>query len=112
MQNFDVNRRRFIKGATASLALTALGANAMNLKVPAKNYRVALIGTGWYGKSDLFRLIQVSPVEVVALCDVDKNMLENAAKLVSQRQKSGQVPKLYGDYRKMLAETKPEIVVI
>jgi len=33
--------------------------------------RVGLIGTGWYGKCDLFRLIQVAPVEVVALCDVD-----------------------------------------
>jgi len=36
-----------------------------------KTYRVGLIGCGWYGKSDLWRLIQVSPVEVVSLCDVD-----------------------------------------
>ena len=112
MNHFDANRRRFIKGATASLALTALGANGMPLIVPPKNYRVALIGTGWYGKSDLLRLIQVSPVDVVALCDVDKNMLDNAGKLVAQRQKSGQVPRLYNDYQKMLSETKPDIVLI
>jgi len=78
----------------------------------AKTYRVGLIGTGWYGKSDLFRLIQVAPVEVVALCDVDKNILDAAGKLVSERQKSGKVPKLYGDYRKMLAENKMDIVLI
>ena len=78
----------------------------------AKTYRVGLIGTGWYGKSDLFRLIQVAPVEVVALCDVDKNMLADAAKLVSQRQKSGKVPQQYGDYRKMLADNKFDIVLI
>ncbi|MEJ7589292.1 MAG: Gfo/Idh/MocA family oxidoreductase [Ferruginibacter sp.] len=107
-----IDRRRFLKGATATLALTALEANGMNLMTPAMPMSVALIGTGWYGKSDLFRLIQVAPVEVVALCDVDKNQLEGAAKLVSQRQKSKKTPKLYGDYRKMLAENKPDIVLI
>jgi hypothetical protein len=40
-----------------------------------KPRRVGLIGTGWYGKSDLLRLIQVAPVEVVSLCDVDSQML-------------------------------------
>ncbi|GAB3511440.1 Gfo/Idh/MocA family oxidoreductase [Spirosoma knui] len=112
MPYFTIDRRQFLQGASASLALTALGANGMDLSKPEKTYRVALIGTGWYGKSDLLRLIQVSPVDVVALCDVDKNMLDDAAKLVSQRQKSGKVPKLYGDYRKMLAENKLDIVVI
>ena len=84
----------------------------MDFIAPPKVMRVGLIGTGWYGKSDLLRLIQVSPVEVIALCDVDKNMLANAAKLVSQRQKSGKTPKLYGDYRKMLAENQLDIVLI
>jgi len=79
---------------------------------PAKTYRVALIGTGWYGKSDLFRLIQVSPVDVIALCDVDKNMLTEAAALVGKRQKSGKIPRQYGDYRKMLSENQLDIVLI
>jgi len=112
MDNFHINRRRFLLGTSASLALTAVNAKGMtNLKL-AKTYRVALIGTGWYGKSDLFRLIQVASVDVIALCDVDKNMLEAAGKLVSQRQKSGKVPKLYGDYKKMLAENQLDIVLI
>lgn len=112
MSYSPIDRRHFIKGATAALALSALQANGMNLSAPDKTYSVALIGTGWYGKSDLFRLIQVAPVEVVALCDVDKNMREGAAQLVSQRQKSKKTPKLYGDYRKMLAENKLDIVII
>ena len=45
--------------------------------------RVGLIGSGWYGKCDLFRLIQVAPVEVVSLCDVDKKMLAEAAEMVA-----------------------------
>ena len=112
MYNFDINRRRFIKDATASLALTGLGASGLDFLIPDKPLRVALIGTGWYGKSDLFRLIQVAPVNVVALCDVDKNMLTEAATLVSQRQASHQTPRLYNDYRKLLSENELDIVLI
>jgi predicted dehydrogenase len=112
MDNFNINRRRFLQGASATLALTALGAQGMDLVNPLKAYRVGLIGTGWYGKSDLFRLIQVTDVDVVALCDPDKNQLAAAGKLVSQRQKSGKMPKLYGDYQKMLAENEMDIVLI
>lgn len=107
-----INRRTFLHGATASLALTTLNTAALEVMYQTKTLRVALIGTGWYGKSDLFRLIQVTPVEVIALCDVDKNQLDAAAKLVSQRQKSGKTPKLYGDYRKLLAENELDIVLI
>ena len=67
MENFNINRRRFLQGAAATLALTTLGAHGMDIINPAQNIRVGLIGTGWYGKSDLFRLIQVAPVEVIAL---------------------------------------------
>jgi predicted dehydrogenase len=112
MKDFNINRRRFLQGATASLAMGALGAQAMDIINPAKTLRVALIGTGWYGKSDLFRLIQVAPVEVIALCDVDAHQLSEAAKLVSQRQKSGKSPRQYGDYRKLLAENELDIVLI
>ena len=89
MDTFNINRRRFLQSASASFALVALGLRGLDAIYPDKAYRVALIGTGWYGKSDLFRLIQVAPVEVVCLCDVDSNMLNEAGKMVSQRQKSG-----------------------
>ncbi len=112
MNNYNINRRQFIKGASASLALTAFGAQAMDIVNSQKTLRVGLIGSGWYGKSDLFRLIQVAPVEVVALCDVDKNMLTEAGALVSKRQKSGKTPRLYKDYQKMLSENQMDIVLI
>lgn len=109
---FNINRRHFLKGATASLILSSLGMQGFDIINPSSPYRVGLIGTGWYGKSDLFRLIQVAPVEVVALCDVDKNLLSGAAKLVSQRQKSHKTPRLYHDYRKLLSENELDIVLI
>ena len=112
MENSTLNRRHFLKGATAALALSALGAEAMDMLNQGKIIRVGVIGTGWYGKSDLFRLIQVAPVEVIALCDVDKNILSAAGAMVSKRQNSGKTPRLYGDYRKMLSENKLDVVLI
>lgn len=112
MNHFHINRRQFLKSASASLALTTLGANAMDILHPPKKLRVGLIGTGWYGKSDLFRLIQVAPVEVVGLCDVDKHLLAEAATMVSERQQSKKAPVQYGDYRKLLSDQKPDIVLV
>src|SRR5688572_27303583 len=109
MDNFNINRRHFLKGATASLALSALVAQAMDITNQGKTWRVALIITGWYDNSDLILLMQVATVEVIAFCDVNKNMLNGAATFVSQRQKSKKTPKLYGDYRKMLSQNQLDI---
>jgi predicted dehydrogenase len=108
--NFSINRRRFLQTASASLAWSALGAHGV--EVSQKVRRVGLIGAGWYGKSDLWRLIQVAPVEVVSICDPDKNMLAEALEIASQRQKSKKTPRSYGDYRKMLAEKDLDLVLI
>ena len=105
-----MNRRDFLRAGAASLALSAAAANLR--ADDAKKPKVALIGCGWYGKCDLLRLVQVADVEVVALCDVDKKMLEAAAELVSQRQKSKKKPELFGDYRKMLKEHQLDICLV
>lgn len=112
MKSFNINRRQFVKGATASLALSQFGAYGLDLINPDKPLKVGLIGTGWYGKSDLFRLMQVAPVEVLALCDPDRNQLNQAGKMVSERQKSGKTPKLYNDYRQLLKENELDIAIV
>src|SRR6266704_226939 len=94
-----MNRRKFLQAGAAGLALTGLAGYPAAFSEPKK--RVGLIGCGWYGKCDLFRLIQVAPVEVVSLCDVDKRMLGEAADLVAARQVSKKKPRTYGDYRQM-----------
>jgi hypothetical protein len=48
--------------------------------------------------------VQVAPVEIVSICDPDKHMLAGAVEIASQRQKSRQRPRTYGDYREMLKE--------
>jgi predicted dehydrogenase len=74
--------------------------------------RVGLIGCGWYGKCDLLRLLQVEPVEVAALCDVDTKMLADAADIVAARQASKKKPRTHGDYRELLAEKDCDLVLI
>jgi predicted dehydrogenase len=109
-----MNRRQFLAAGAAGLSLAALRrqAEAAQAATDLKPLRVGLIGCGWYGKCDLFRLIQVSPVEVVSLCDVDARMLADAAEQVATRQRSKRKPRAYGDYRRMLAEKDLDVVLI
>ena len=90
--------------------MSALGSYAAEFADQKK--RVGLIGCGWYGKCDLLRLIQVAPVEVVSLCDVDKQMLAGAAEIVASRQASKKQPRTYHDYREMLKEKDLDIVLV
>ncbi|MBV9612949.1 MAG: Gfo/Idh/MocA family oxidoreductase, partial [Acidobacteriaceae bacterium] len=106
-----MDRRAFLTGAGAALASTALGRRASALP-DEKTRRVGLIGCGWYGKIDLLRLIQVSPVQVISLCDVDRRMLAEAASLVATRQRSKKKPRTYADYREMLKQRDLDIVLV
>ncbi|MHB1556379.1 MAG: Gfo/Idh/MocA family protein [Isosphaeraceae bacterium] len=108
-----MNRRAFLQAgaATAGLALAPSGYHVA-ASTAAETRRVGLIGTGWYGKADLLRLIQVAPVEVVSLCDVDKKMLAEAAEIVSTRQKSKKAPRTFSDYRQMLGQKDLDAVLI
>src|SRR5690606_3094690 len=112
MIHFNPNRRQFIQGAGAALTLSALQAKGFSIAPAKGTLRVGLIGAGWYGKSDLFKLIQVRDVDVVAVCDVDRRHLEEAGKLISERQASRKVPHLYEDYRNMLADHTFDLILI
>ena len=103
-------RRDFLKQSAALLAVSGLPSYAGQLADMKK--RVGLIGSGWYGKSDLLRLVQIAPVEVVSLCDVDKQMVSDAADLVATRQLSKKRPRVYSDYRALLKERDLDLVII
>ncbi len=105
-----MNRRKFLQLGAAGLALSALSPYAADFADQKK--RVGLIGCGWYGKCDLCRLIQVAPVEVVSLCDVDQHMLAEAAGLIGSRQASKKTPRTYADYRTMLKENNLDVVLV
>jgi predicted dehydrogenase len=106
-----MNRREFLSASAAALALSAASSYAVAL-AREKPRRVGLIGSGWYGKCNLIRMLQVEPVEVVSLCDVDKRMLAEAADIITARQPSHKRPRTYGDYREMLKEKDLDIVMV
>ncbi len=106
-----MDRREFLKSASTAAALTTFGRDAA-AQPDTKVRRAGLIGCGWYGKIDLLRLIQVSPVEVISLCDVDEHMLSEAASIVATRQRSHKTPRTYADYRQMLKERDLDVVLV
>jgi len=106
-----MDRRKFLHTGAAGVALSGVGSYAAEVADQGSK-RVGLIGCGWYGKCDLWRLIQVAPVEVVSLCDVDAKMLAEAADMAAERQASKKRPRTYGDYREMLAEKDLDVVLI
>jgi predicted dehydrogenase len=107
-----MDRRELLKAGAAGVAWSSLAAGwSLYAAEPVqKTKRYGLIGCGWYGKSAMFRLLQVAPVEVVALCDVDSKMLAEAAEMVAARQASKNKPRTYGDYREMLKAEQLDIV--
>jgi predicted dehydrogenase len=105
-----MHRRDLLKTGAAAFVFSRLPAYAEQLAEARP--RVGLIGTGWYGKTDLLRLIQVAPVNVVSLCDVDRNLLADAAEQVASRQVSRKKPRTFTDYREMLKERDLDAVLI
>jgi predicted dehydrogenase len=106
-----MDRRHFLRRTAAAASVAALSSRAY-AAAQSKPRRVGLIGCGWYGKCDLLQLINIEPVEVVSLCDVDSRMLSEAADLFASRQVSRARPRTYANYKEMLAEKDLDIVLI
>ncbi|GEO04251.1 oxidoreductase [Adhaeribacter aerolatus] len=106
-----MNRRNFIKtSAAASVAYSAWSLPLISVAGKTRPYRTALVGSGWWGMNILREAIAAGESKVVALCDVDQNMLTAAALEVEKL--NGDKPKKYGDFRELLAREKPEIVIV
>ncbi|MDX9754355.1 MAG: Gfo/Idh/MocA family oxidoreductase [bacterium] len=105
-----MDRRTFLQAGAAGLLIQSTGGFAKEMLNVKPTY--GLIGCGWYGKSAMLRLLQVAPAEVVALCDVDRQMVEEAATMAAERQVSKRKPRIYHDYREMLAKEKLDIVQV
>lgn len=92
------NRRRFLKqSAAAAAAVSSLSVVPAWAQSPNEKLNVAFVGVRGRGGANLAGVAAVETTNVVALCDVDANNLEEAAKQHSQA-------KQYRDFRKMLEE--------
>ena len=76
--------------------------------------KIGLIGTGLRGQNHLELLLKRNDVDVVAICDVDANMLNDAKKIISDSKKK--MPEIFtGDvfaWKDMLAKSQLDGVVI
>jgi predicted dehydrogenase len=102
-----LTRRRFLQTTAAGLALNS----APLLRAgQTRKLRTALIGCGWWGGNILNEAMAAGRAQVVALCDVHQRALLTTAEHV--RDKAGDEPKPYKDFRELLDREKPEVVIV
>jgi predicted dehydrogenase len=104
-----MHRRKFLKlSGKTSLAYAGLPL-ITNLQRFAP-YKLALIGSGWWGMNILRCALQQGGCKLVAICDVDTRQINTA--LTEINKLTSDKPKTYGDYRELLQKEKPEIVIV
>lgn len=112
----EKSRRKFIRSASAIAAGASLTsiipfeASAFGgLSASADVIRIGAIGVNGMGWSDLTAILKNPGVECVALCDVDKNVLDKRAGELAAK---GIKVKTYADYRDLLADKTIDAVAI
>ncbi len=109
------SRRHFLK--KSAMAASAVGTISVIPETvwsaemaPSDKVNVALIGCRNMGFGILRHHLDTKMVNCVALCDVDKNILNERAQTV--KNDYGQSPELYGDYREVLERQDIDAVII
>lgn len=97
-----LNRRRFLQHAAAAAAAGPLLMSRPCHSQSGRKLRHASIGAARRGEQDLDALITHPDIEIVALCDVDRLFLEQAAKRFPEA-------RLYRDWRVLLKEEADRI---
>lgn len=112
-----VTRRDFLKKMGALAMAGAVSPSLVNAKSPKASVmgandriNIGLIGCNSMGWTDLLNAINVPGVECVALCDIDKNIINRRAAELTKNK--GTKPELYGDYRKLLERKDIDAVII
>jgi len=105
-------RRRFLTSTTAAFAAPLIlpASRLFGADAPSKVIRLGHIGTGSRGGALLRNFVSAKGARTVALCDPYRSRREAAGKLVQDAQ--GHAPKLYNDFREMLADDTIDAVVI
>lgn len=107
-----MKRRHFLQQTTTCAAGSLLMPSmlrAANKIAASDRIRVAAIGINGMGWADLSSMIKNPEAECVALCDVDKNVLD---KRTAELAKNNIKVAGYGDYRKILDDKNIDAVII
>lgn len=103
------SRRTFIRGTVAGAA-GLVASRAFSAPIGANgDVRVAVIGFNGRGQGHITSLEAIPGVRIVALCDVDANVL---AKGVAAQAKKNNTVTAYSDYRKLVLDPEVDAVTI
>jgi predicted dehydrogenase len=110
------SRRKFLSSASAAIAGAGLSSaivsplSALSKGASADDpVRVGAIGINGMGWADLRSMMKTPGVTCVALCDVDRNVLDRRAAELAER---GINVTKYTDYRQLLADKNIDAVII
>ena len=106
----SIQRRTFLKSSLASGVALAAPAVIASEPKSGKQYRTALIGTGWWGMNILGEAMRSGQTKVVAMCDVDSRQLDPAVQRVVKE--TGEQPQKYKDFRELLDAEKLDIAIV
>ena len=114
------DRRRFIQTSATLLGGSTLLSSFSkepfaifkNKISPSDQLNIGAIGINGMGWSNLSAAIKVPGVNVVALCDVDKNVLDKRMADLAKMNVDTSKVKTYGDYRKLLEQKDIDAVII
>jgi len=102
-------RRGFMKSSLAAGAGLALAGPLSRVRGANDDIRVGVVGINGQGGSHIGEFHKMDGVRVVALCDVDKNVLEKRAKPFRGRNERVDT---YVDVRKMLEDKSIDVVSV
>ena len=103
------NRREFMSTAAAAAGTVALSTRVIGAEGEPK-LKMGVIGPGWYGMVDAKAALKVGGVEIVAVCDVDREHLEQSAADLEKQQ--GKRPQTFKLYEEMLDTAELDVLVI
>ncbi len=108
----NTTRRHFLTGTTAALAapLVMPASRLFGADAPGRTIRLGHIGVGGQGTGLLQNYLSVKGATSVAIADPFRQRREAAAGRVKAAQ--GHDPKLYNDFRELLADPSIDAVVI
>lgn len=105
------NRRRFLKTSTATLAANTLYQRGRIAKsAPSERLRAGFVGVGGRARRLLDLFSEQKDVDILALSDIDSRRLPAAVELV--KNKAGNNPKTYLDFRHIVDDPRIDILVV
>src|SRR5687768_8918474 len=114
------SRRKFLQKSVTVAGGSLLAASLTNEAFaifknhisPSDQLNIGVIGVNGMGWANLTAALKVAGVKAVALCDVDKNVLDKRMGDLSKLNVDASKVKPYGDYRSLLDNKNVDAVII